>query len=133
MFELYMPSAVVTVAVSGLLFALALMTGVARVKGKVKSYETYSTQDKKFIIATRVHQNTLENAVVFLPLLWVATVYSDFPNLAAAVGLGWVLARIFYAYAYYQDPSKRFYGFMLSLVCLAVMLGLSLYGFYLEF
>lgn len=133
MFELYMPSAVVTVAVSSLLFALSLITGMARAKGNVKSFDTYTTNDKKFIIATRVHQNTLENAVVFLPLLWVATLYSNLPNVAAALGLGWVLARILYAYAYWQDPSKRFYGFMLSLLCLALLLGLCLYGFYLEF
>lgn len=126
--ELYVYSALVTMATGVLLFILAFKCGLERGKGKVQSFETYSTDNKDFLIARRVHMNTVENAVVFLPLLWVATVFSSFPQYAGIVGAVWVLARMAYAYLYYQDPKRRAPAFVLSMLCMITLLGMGIYG-----
>ena len=43
--------------------------------------------------------NTLENAVIFLPALWLASIYFS-PRIAAAIGAVWLVARVWYAFAY---------------------------------
>ena len=130
--ELYVYSAGVTMLTALLLFGLAFMTGMAREKGKVAILETYTTTNKDFLIANRIHLNTLENALVFLPLLWVATLFSGLPQYAATAGAIWLLARVAYAYVYRRNPAKRAPAFMLSLLSLLVLTGLCGYGLFLN-
>ena len=72
--------------------------------------------------AFRIQMNTLENAVLMLPVLWL---YAGFiGDLGAALQGGiWLLARIWYAIAYQSDPKKRSAGFglgMLAFGCLGL-------------
>lgn len=61
----------------------------------------------------RVHQNTLENLVIFLPGLWLfATSVSE--PIAAALGAVFVVGRAIYARLYVKDPASRRLGVLLS-------------------
>jgi hypothetical protein len=65
--------------------------------------------------------NTLENAVVFLPALWLAAWYWK-PAWAAACGALWLIGRLWYARAYRRDPKARSGGFGLSAAAFAALL-----------
>lgn len=77
----------------------------------------------------RVHQNTLENLIVFIPL------YLVFPQMAEAagwmgyetvsiVGVFWLIGRFLYARNYVKDPDTRAKGFIISfLATVALLLG----------
>ena len=68
----------------------------------------------------RVQQNTLEQLVVVLPLLAVfAYVISD--AIAALLGLVWLAARIWYAFAYYKEAGKRMGGFLTGLLVTVIL------------
>lgn len=130
--EAYVYSAGVTVAACVLMMVLVFRAGLARGAGGVKVLETYNTTNEKFIIATRIHLNTLENLALFIPLLWVATVYS-WASVAAGVGVVWLLARIAFAYLYTKDPKTRAPAFVASFFSLVGLVGLSLYGLLISF
>ena len=131
--ELYVYSAAVSVAACVLLMALAFRAGMSRMSGDgVKVLETYTTKNEKFIIANRIHLNTLENVVVFLPLLWIATLYGS-PVIAASIGGVWLFARITFAIMYTKDPSKRAPAFITSFFCHVALVLLSVYGLVMMF
>lgn len=76
---------------------------------------------------SRVQINTLEQMVIFLPLLWLALgVLGD--QFAALAGLVWSVGRIVYARAYYADPTKRSLGFMLTQLPTLVLLVATILG-----
>ena len=67
------------------------------------------TGPEGFECVVRVHQNTLERVVVFLPLLWVAfNVWQS--ALVAALGVVFFVARLVYWRGYVQSPAKRMAG-----------------------
>lgn len=68
----------------------------------------------------RVHQNTLEQLVVFIPVLWLYAHYVN-PLWGAGMGAVYLVGRIIYRAEYLKDPSSRTLGFMLSFVPSAVM------------
>jgi glutathione S-transferase len=67
--------------------------------------------------------NTLEWLPIFLPSLWLFAIYiSD--RVAAAVGLVWIVGRIFYMIGYTQSVPKRGPGFFIqSLACAVLLFG----------
>ena len=69
----------------------------------------------EFEKAYRVQMNTLEGMVLFLPSMWLYAAYMSAPW-AAAIGLLWVVARSYYAYAYQRDPAKRMPGVIVGFV-----------------
>lgn len=96
-----------------LLLALAMhLVGRARTKHQVKAPATTGHPD--FERAFRAHQNTLEQAVMFLPALWVASVYGD-ETMAALLGFAWLAGRLWYLWAY-SVGGKRGGGFMLAIL-----------------
>jgi glutathione S-transferase len=73
--------------------------------------------------AYRVQMNTLEQSVMFLPVLWLAANYG-FTGWAGIAGLVWLVGRVWYAVAYLKDPAKRGPGFgigMLGFFSLLIM------------
>lgn len=108
--ELILPAAV-TLANLVLLFACAGYVGKTRVQCKIDAPATsgHPMLERAF----RIHMNTLENTVLFLPALWLAALYFS-PRVAAALGAVWIAARIWYAFAYASDPGKRGGGFGLA-------------------
>ncbi len=69
----------------------------------------------------RVHQNTLEQLVVFLPALWIHAYYAK-PLWGAVIGMVYIVGRFIYRAAYLKEPSSRGVGFTLSFVPSAVLL-----------
>ena len=75
----------------------------------------------------RVHQNTMERLVVFLPLLWMAGQFWPAPAVAAW-GAVFVLARHLYWKGYVKSPAERKAGNVLSMVVMAGLLLANLAG-----
>lgn len=63
----------------------------------------------------RVHANTLEQLVAFLPAMWIFA-WLGSPQWAAALGLVFVIGRVIYFRAYIRDPKSRSLGFALTSV-----------------
>ena len=97
------------------------LTGDARAKSGLKA--PAMTGDEGFERMHRVHMNTLETLVAFLPSLFLAAAYWS-SLLVAALGAVYLVGRFVYWRAYVANPSRRFVGFMLSVaptILLAVM------------
>lgn len=128
MMEIY-PS-LVTVGALVVYFVISLNVGRARFKYKVLPPAT--TGDPNFERALRVQQNTLEQIIFFLPLLWLFSYYIS-PIWGSGIGVFWIIGRILYAWGYYQAAEKRTPGFAIaSLSSLALLIG-SLVGMILVF
>jgi glutathione S-transferase len=108
-------TALATLAICLLLFGTAVNVGRARGRYGIKAPAV--TGHEMFERAYRIQMNTLENAVLVLPSLWL---YAGFMGDlgAAALGALWLVARIWYAIAYQGDPTKRGAGFGLSILAL---------------
>lgn len=68
----------------------------------------------------RVHYNTMEQLVLFLPLLWIFA-HTVNPMGAAGLGVVFLVGRQVYRAAYLKDPASRGLGFMLTFVPSAIM------------
>jgi uncharacterized membrane protein YecN with MAPEG domain len=75
----------------------------------------------------RVHQNTLELLVSFVPAMWLFGLYVS-PAWAAWLGLLYVAGRVAYLLGYVRDPAKREIGFALSVLPIVVLLVGALWG-----
>ena len=75
--------------------------------------------------ALRVQGNTVEQVVIFLPLLWVAALYFHMIGwLVPAIGLVWCIGRIIFAIGYMVHPEKRHIGFSIAVfasIALAIL------------
>lgn len=125
-------SAVITVAAVVLYFATSLNVGRARLKYGIKAPATAGHPD--FECAFRVQMNTLEQLAVFLPLLWLTTLYfTPAPLAAAGLGAVWIVGRILYARGYLAAPEKRGLGFGIAAVAQLGLLILSIAGIAIGF
>lgn len=107
-----------------------LRVGAARAKYGVKAPAI--TGDPAFERYFRIHQNTLENLVVFIPAIWLFGLYIS-PLWAAGIGLVFVIARLLYYLGYAAAPEKRAAGFGIGwLACVVLVIG-ALVGAVLEF
>ena len=76
----------------------------------------------------RVHLNTIENLVVFLPLLWVCGLFLSV-LVAGVLGLAFIVARAIYSWGYLSEPpSRRAAGAWLTSSVLALLALGSLVG-----
>ena len=120
-------TAIVTVLAVLMFFWTGLLVGRMRGKHDIKAPAT--TGNPEFECAFRVQMNTLEQIVIFLPLLWLSNSYfAMMPYLTGALGLVWIVGRIMYATGYMADPSKRSTGFLISLVATAGLLITTVIG-----
>ncbi len=122
-----MLSAVVTVLT--VIFGLYTMVLVGRMRGKHGVQAPAMTGAPEFERAVRVQMNTLEQFVLFLPVLWLATIYPVVSGyLAPGLGFVWLVGRVLYASGYMADPAKRSVGFLIGGVALLGLLTLSIVG-----
>jgi glutathione S-transferase len=113
--------AIATIGALLLYFGLGIGVGVARVKYKIMPPQTTGNED--FERVYRAHQNTLEQIVIFLPALWLFSIFVN-PNVGAILGAVWIVGRIAYAWGYYIEASKRAAGNAIaSLATLALIFG----------
>jgi len=104
-----------------LLIALAsFFVGRARGKHGIQAPATSGHPD--FDRAFRAHMNTIEQTVMFLPCLWIASLYGN-AQYAAWLGFLWLAARLWFLLGYLADAKKRSAGFTIaSLANLALLL-----------
>ena len=94
---------------------------VARARGKYGVEAPAVTGDPTFERYHRVHQNSLENLVIFLPGLWLFATYVS-EMVAAVLGVIFILGRAVYARLYVQDPPRRGIGVMMSIPVVWILL-----------
>ena len=93
----------------------SMKVGWARGKYKVKAPKVagHAEFERHF----RVHQNTMEQLVIFLPSLYAFAHFVPFtwaPGCAAALGAVYLLGRFIYAAAYVKSPESRALGMAIS-------------------
>lgn len=105
--------------------AFGFMVGAARVKYGVPAPAI--SGNEVFERYFRVHQNTLEQLVAFLPGIWLFGTYVN-PVWAALLGAVFILGRAMYAASYIRDPKARGAGFGLTFLSTVILLLGGLYG-----
>ncbi len=75
----------------------------------------------------RVHYNTMELLIVFVPSIWLFGQYVN-PQWAAGLGAIYLVGRIVYFRGYVADPAKREIGFGMSMLPVLVLLIGALIG-----
>jgi uncharacterized membrane protein YecN with MAPEG domain len=115
----------VTLSTLILYFVLTANVGRARAKHKVPVPQISGNPDFERVF--RVQQNTLEQLILFLPSLWLFSLFVS-PTWGAGIGALWVIGRILYAWGYYQTAEKRALGFGINSLSLIVLLIGSLVG-----
>jgi glutathione S-transferase len=120
-------SAAVTILALILYTYMGLRVGSARSKYKVEAPAI--TGDPAFERTYRVQVNTLEHLVVFIPVLWLATIYfTRLGWLSPALGLVWVIGRFLYMEGYIAAAGKRSTGFLISGIAELALLILAIAG-----
>jgi glutathione S-transferase len=118
--------AIVTVLALLQFFWFGWQVGVARAKFGVAAPAV--TGNEVFERYFRVHMNTLEQLLVFLPALWIFAAYIS-PLWAAALGVVYLVGRTLYARAYVGNPKNRSLGFTLSaLPTLLMLIGILIWA-----
>lgn len=96
---------------------------VGKARGTYKVDAPAVTGDPIFERYYRVHMNTLESLVLFLPSIFLFAMYVN-AQIAAALGVVFIVGRYLYLRAYVKDPKSRGLGFALTMLpSLALALG----------
>jgi glutathione S-transferase len=103
----------------------SFLVGKARSRYNVAAPAT--TGHPAFERTFRVHYNTLELLVVFIPSIWFFGLYLN-PRWGAIIGGVFLLGRALYAAGYIRAPEKREIGAGLSFLATAVLLFGALVG-----
>jgi len=115
------PAAIVIILAVIEYIVFGILVGRARGRYGIKAPAT--TGHEVFERYFRVHQNTLETLMAFIPGVALFALFVD-PNWAAGIGLIYVIGRIVYLRSYVADPAKRSAGFGLSMLpILALLIG----------
>jgi len=113
----YPLTALATVLIALLTFIFSAIVG--KLRGQHGINAPAMTGNDAVERAIRVHMNTIEQLVIFLPTLWVfAVLVSD--NYALFAATIWMIGRLMYSQGYMQDPSKRSMGFMVGFLTFVV-------------
>lgn len=95
-----------------------LRVGAARAKHKISA--PAMTGPVEFERVLRVHGNTLEQLVIFVPaLVLFAAAWGDSP--AAILGVFWPVGRVIYALRYYAGANRSL-GFGLGFIATVILL-----------
>ena len=111
--------AIVTALVLIEYMLISIQVGRARGKYGIKAPATsgHPVFDRTF----RVHQNTLEQLVIFIPSLWLFGTYVS-AVWGALIGVLFIVGRAVYFQGYVADPEKRGPGFGLGFIANIVLL-----------
>src|SRR6266853_2873479 len=100
---------------------------VGRARGTYHVEAPAISGDPMFDRYFRVHQNTMEQLIIFVPAMLLFAFFVN-PRAAALLGLLFVVARIVYARGYLEDPKKRSAGARLTFIVLAILVLGALFG-----
>ncbi|HEY2071732.1 MAG TPA: MAPEG family protein [Rhizomicrobium sp.] len=127
----------VTAAVTILAILFYFWTGmnVGRMRTKHSVQAPTMTGAPEFERAVRVQMNTLEWFAIFLPLLWLATLYFSpamtmvyLAWLPPVLGIIWVIGRVMYMSGYMAAANKRSTGFLISFIAILGLVLCSIVG-----
>src|SRR5580704_15865132 len=128
-------AATAIVTILAILVYFWTLMAVGGMRGKHKVNAPTMTGPLEFECAVRVQMNTLEQLPVFLPLLWLATIYFSpafsmayLPWLPPVLGVVWIIGRILYKTGYMAAPEKRSNGFLIAGLALVGLLICALVG-----
>lgn len=115
------------ITVAALIYTVILSMRVGTLRGKKGIDAPAVTGDPLFERAFRVHANTVEQLVLFIPVLWLSVaVIGDMWT--ALIGLVWIVGRVLYATSYMKDPAKRGPGMMITFAATVILMLVTLYG-----
>jgi uncharacterized membrane protein YecN with MAPEG domain len=118
-------TALVTILAIVVTFFFSARVGAGRAKLGIDAPAT--TGNPTFDRIFRVHANTVEQIVLFIPMLWIATmVVGDV--WAAAIGAIWVVGRLVYMSGYSVDADKRGPGMLITLGSTGILTAISAWG-----
>jgi len=100
-------------------FWMSLRVGQARGKFGVEAPAT--TGHPEFERHFRIHYNTAEWLWIYLPSLWLFAVFVN-DDVAAGLGVVWIVGRILYALGYAKEAHRRSMGFLIQMLACAVLL-----------
>ena len=100
-------------------FAFGMLAGVQRMKTGVEA-PAISGNDI-FERYFRVHYNTMEQLVIFVPAIYLYGTYISV-NWAAGLGVVFTIGRFVYLKMYIANPKKRGIGFGLTMVPNTILL-----------
>ena len=100
-------------------FVFGGLVGRARVKSGIDAPAV--TGDPIFERYHRVHYNTMEQLIVFIPSILLFGKYVS-PLFAAGLGAIFIIGRIVYLRAYIADPASRGPGFGLTMLPTFILL-----------
>ncbi|HUJ02970.1 MAG TPA: MAPEG family protein [Rhizomicrobium sp.] len=118
-------TAIVTILAVILYIYMGIRVGQAR--GKYKIDAPAMTGHPDFERAVRIHANTMEFMVTFLPTLWLAALYFG-GWIPPALGGVWVIGRVIYMIGYTASAQKRSLGFTIQAIAGIALLVLSIAG-----
>ena len=124
---MHLQAALITLLTVVIIAVAMILVGRARGQFQVRAPATTGHPD--FERAFRAHQNTLEQTVMFLPLLWLASVYSN-EQWAAWSGYAWLVGRAWYLFGYVHtvDGRGRSGGFLVSMLAVIALLVIGLWA-----
>ena len=120
------PHAALITLLNLVLIAVA-MGLVGRARGLHQVHAPAISGPPEFERAFRAHQNTLEQTVMFLPVLWVAVLFGQ-ETIAAWLGYAWLVGRAWYVFGYIHSADKRSSGFLVAAIAWTGLLLLALYA-----
>ncbi|MBL4819500.1 MAG: MAPEG family protein [Gammaproteobacteria bacterium] len=94
-------------------FVFGMLVGRARGKYNVEAPAT--TGDPIFERYNRVHQNTQESLLLFVPGMVMFGFYAS-ANIACILGIIWIIGRVIYLRSYVKAPASRTLGFVLTML-----------------
>ena len=83
--------------------------------------------DPTFERAYRVQVNTLEQMVITLPAMWICAWFFR-TDIAAGLGLAFILGRILYQWGYMREPSQRIPGMVVGFLANVGLVACGLWG-----
>ena len=120
----YEYTALVTLLAIILILVFMFRVGLGRGKYKVDAPKMSGeeTWDKLF----RIHANSVEQAVLFFPALWLAALTAG-DTMAAGIGAVWIFGRIVYYLGYLKTPKNRGPGMIMTFGTTATLAGIALF------
>jgi glutathione S-transferase len=111
------------------IFTTMILSGrVGYMRGKTKIEAPATVGHPDFERAFRIHSNTVENLVLFIPLLWVASIFYG-GTIPFWLGIAWVASRLIYTWGYSQQNTRmRGPGMGIGFLALIGLLVLSAVG-----
>jgi uncharacterized MAPEG superfamily protein len=122
--------AIVTVLILLQYFYFGMASGMAR--GKAGLQAPAITGDELYERKYRIHQNTMEQLVSFLPAMWMFSHYVS-PIYGAGLGVAFLVGRAIYSASYAKDPATRGKGFAIGFFAMLIGFAGTLYGAVISF